>query len=135
MAQVLVILDIERETEMEHFDLGDKLHEVLNYLDNLDSKLGRAFNAIERLGYLRIALTAWERSKEIDQKSEAQLFASLRRLACEVVPNHHDQLVEYAKIYPPVALYLDNQKEVIKEVLAAAPGIGLSQVSARLDLE
>ena len=88
------------------------------------SKLGQAFNAIERLGYLRTALRAWEQTKKLNQESDKILINKLHWLINNVFLNQIKKLLEYSQIYPPVKLYLKNMEKNISETFN---GISMNQ--------
>jgi hypothetical protein len=77
-----------------------------------DTKLGVAFNAIERVGYVRTALRAAERV-ENDEAEECE--EGFRWLVADVFSRHISKLIEYAGVLPPVKTYLNNQETKISE--------------------
>jgi 5'-deoxynucleotidase YfbR-like HD superfamily hydrolase len=128
-----------------------KLGQVMDFLGNKESKLGQAFNAIERLGYLRTGLIAWragqkakadkeEAFKEIEgyrhlvreeifggpiepmsERLKLELIGNLYWLTAEVLANHLPVLVDYAKIYPPVLKYLHKMRPFITKAFNLMP--------------
>jgi hypothetical protein len=87
--------------------------QVVDVLSNTESKLGRAFNAIEHVGYTRTALRAWDRS----HTSEGDIKATLEQMADAVIPHGLPRLVAYSEIYPPVDLFLMHHKKSIDQIL------------------
>jgi hypothetical protein len=77
-----------------------------------DTKLGIAFNAIERVGYVRTALRAAERVSS-DEAGDCE--DGFRWLVADVLARHTSKLIEYADVLPPVKTYLDNQEDRISE--------------------
>jgi hypothetical protein len=86
---------------------------VRDVLSDPSTKLGKAFNAIEYVGYTRTALRAWDRS----QKVEGSMKSNLQQMASEVVPYGLSRLVAYSEIYPPVDLFLKHHKNNIDQIL------------------
>ena len=87
--------------------LGDEnvarqILEIVNDKDG-ETKLGRAFNAIERIGYLRTGLTAWRHACLADN---AILQRGLEGLTNNVLINQTETLLRYADIYPAVRTFL-----------------------------
>lgn len=68
-------------------------------LMNEGSKLWKAFNAIEKAGYVRTACNAWRKHKSGRYK---YCDASLYALATQSIPRHVQQITHYATIYPPI---------------------------------
>lgn len=101
--------------QMLTYSLGDadvsrQILEILND-KKCETKLGRAFNAIERIGYLRTRLTAWDYSNCDDAGEE--LRRGLRSLTNNVLINQTQTLLEYAEIYPAVRTFLATNAERI----------------------
>lgn len=69
-------------------------------LKDTGSKLGRSFNVVERIGYLRTGLRAWRLSAETDDPT---LASHLRWLTQNVLMNQIPALCELAADYPMVA--------------------------------
>jgi rfaE bifunctional protein nucleotidyltransferase chain/domain len=69
-----------------------------------DSKLGLIFNAVERLGYIRTAMIAFEKSKGIDDDI---LKSHLQWLTAGTLSNQIISLMEYSADYTPVKKYLE----------------------------
>jgi hypothetical protein len=73
---------------------------------NPDGRLGRMFNAIERVGYIRTALRA---SKHVIAGDAQDCEGGLRWIVGDVFGNHIIKTLEYAEDYPPVRMFLSNQ--------------------------
>ena len=86
--------------------------QIQNVLDDRNSKLGMAFNAIERIGYLRTGLRGWEKSKI----TPPEISTNLIWLTNNAILNQVSKLVEYSSIYPPIDSYLQKNKKLISEV-------------------
>lgn len=97
-----------------------KLNQAFEITNNCDSKLGRAFNAIERLGYLRIGLLAQKRGKQAETEGRIELSQNLRWLAVDVLINQTLALLEYAAFYPPVLKYLTDMRPLISAAFKEA---------------
>ncbi len=91
---------------------------VQSVLTDTRSKLGKAFNAVERVGYVRTGLRAWEQSRIIS----GHLGKNLENLAFQVVPFHITKLVHYAEIYPAVDSYLSFHQNPITQIINARDG-------------
>lgn len=76
-----------------------------------DTKLGKIFNAIERIGYLRTALRSWQKSKDVS----GDLKTGLEWLINNVFSNQISILIKYSETYPAVALYLKENRELIND--------------------
>lgn len=115
----------QEEIMFEFFNPGESLAVMIKaagaIIKDKSSKLGQAFNTIERLGYLRTGLRAWQRTKEITTDNAQDLVNHLLWLANNVFLNQIPKLLEYSEIYPPVWLYLSNMKTVISQVFTEIP--------------
>ena len=87
--------------------------QVVDILSNTKSKLGRAFNAIEHVGYTRTALRAWDRSHKV----EGDVKASLEQMSDAIIPHGLPRLVAYSEIYPPVDSFLKHHRQSIDQIL------------------
>lgn len=101
------ILEKEKKEEIEK--LAERVVEILTHTD---SKLGKAFNAIERVGYVRTSLRAYNESEKANEK----LKVPLKNMACRVMPDQVRVLMDYAKIYPPVSNYIKHHKKIIDKI-------------------
>ena len=86
-------------------------------IDHTETKLGSIFNAIERLGYVRTALRAWQASKNSPKELQIHLYW----LTVNVLPNQLAKLIEYSKLYYPVKLFLQENQELIQNALNNLP--------------
>ena len=86
-------------------------NQIKNILEDKHSKLGMAFNAIEKIGYLRTALIAWKKSKNTDHSTSVNLVL----LTNNVLLNSFSKIIEYSYIYPPVNSFIKNKKNLISE--------------------
>ncbi len=73
---------------------------------NPKSRLGRLFNAIERVGYIRTALRA---SEHVISGDAPDCKEGLRWIVGDVFGNHIIKALEYANDYPPVHRFLADQ--------------------------
>jgi len=102
-------------------DISDDLKELIatardQIVFNKESRLGRIFNAIERVGYLRTALRANDKV-QLDETSE--YADGLNWLIADVLSNQPLELVKYAEEYPAVSAYLTHQKQKITAAFIA----------------
>ena len=98
--------------EKDRKDIEVITNQIVGILTHTDSKLGKAFNAIERVGYIRTSIRAYNESEKRGEK----LKVPLRNMACRSLPDQIRVLVDYAKIYPPVAAYIKYHKDTIDKV-------------------
>lgn len=90
---------------------------VQTILTDKSTKLGQAFNAIERMGYLKTGMRAWYTSKKVD----GELKKRLNRLAQRVVTIHSLKLLGYTEVYPAIDAYLIYRKKAISEIFEQTP--------------
>ena len=82
-----------------------------------DSKLGQAFNAIERVGYVRTGLRA---AKHVIDGTAPGCEENLRWLAVDVLSNNISKLIDYSNTYPPIKDYLTGQESLISAAFLAS---------------
>lgn len=75
------------------------------------SKLGKAFNAIERITYLSTALKVFESLSTHDEKTQR----GLSWLIFDVLQNQVETMCTYAAMYPPVYEFLEEHKASISQ--------------------
>lgn len=97
--------------------LGDKLdidvlERVFETAMETRSKLGRAFSAIESVGYTRTSLNAWDVSKKVN----GRVSEAMKWLSSNVLGNKTQLLLQQAKIYHPVRMFVQGSRERISEV-------------------
>jgi len=88
-----------------------------------EEKLGRVFNAIERVGYLRTALRA---GSHIVRGDASDCEEGLRWLVADVLSQQPGPLIAYSGALPPVRQYLINQYEQISrmfDIVASDEGV------------
>jgi hypothetical protein len=93
-------------------------------LKDTDSKLGRAFATIERVGYLLTALRAWRQSTNPDITIVYQfddLTKRLRALTFGVHTHNMGKILDMAEVYPPVVVLLEANRNTISEVYRVKP--------------
>lgn len=88
-----------------------------------DTRLARAFNAIERLGYLTTGLRAWHKSSEVD----TDVRDHLHWLANNVLLNQVPTLTRYVDEYPAIGMYLAEQTGLITEVFNHMPAASFNK--------
>lgn len=74
------------------------------------TKVGKVFNAIERVGYIRTALRA---STHVQNETAGNAEPGLRWIIADVFSNQPVKLIEYAGEYPAVRNYLLHQRDKI----------------------
>jgi hypothetical protein len=83
-------------------------------LGNIDSKLGKAFNIIESIGYLRTALISYKKS--IQLKDNINLKNRLILIAHNVPSNSIIKIINSSSDYAFVQKYLLDQKDTISQI-------------------
>ncbi|MBI3088760.1 MAG: hypothetical protein HYY99_00650 [Candidatus Colwellbacteria bacterium] len=97
-------------------ELVSKMHQVGNILfRDKNSKLGRAFNAIEHVGYGQTAILAWEKHFEY----EGPLSHSLLGIAAKLIENHLSDRRGKSEIYPASHYFLLKNQKPIQEIIEA----------------
>jgi len=102
------ILEGEEKEEIEK-----KAKQIVDILTDVSSKLGKAFNAIEVIGYTRTGIRAYNESEKM---LDGEMKIRLRSMGIRVVPDMARILLDYAKIYPPVATYINYHHETINKI-------------------
>lgn len=92
-------------------------HVTDTIIKDRNTKLGKIFNTVERVGYLRTGLFAWQKSKE----NGGDLKTGLEWLTNNVFLNQISTLIEYSKIYPAVTMYLKEKKDFINDAFNNLP--------------
>lgn len=107
----------------------DQLMEVYSIVKDRQSRLGEVFNAIERVGYLRTGLNAWEAGRKpagqvkrgVTGKEEEQLRRAFQWLASNVAGNQVKALLAHAEKHHPIAVYMGNSRGRIEELFKEMP--------------
>ena len=73
------------------------------------TKIGQAFNIIEKIGYFQTAIRSWQKSFQFGQTNPG-LYTQCQLLTCDVLINNFSDLLEYSDKYPRVKITLHNQK-------------------------
>jgi len=92
-----------------------------NVAMNEGTKLGRAFNAIEHMGYVRTALNAWRAAKEKVGDDQEALRSNLYFMAQDVLATQIASLIEYAKVYPATRHQIVENSSLIDDIFAGPP--------------
>lgn len=98
--------------------LTQKLLAVPQILEDRTSKLGQAFNAIERLGYMRTGYRAWQVSHRV---ADPDTRNSLQWVMSNVLANQTEMMLAYAAKYQPVREFLQERKQGITEAFDRMP--------------
>ncbi len=83
------------------------------------TKMADAFSVIEKLGYHRTGLIAWDKSKSREEGDE--MIQRLHGMAFSVQTHNVESLVKLADTYPPVFAHLVSMADQISEVYATDP--------------
>lgn len=78
---------------------------VESILFNPDTRLGQIYDATRHVNYLRMALSAYKKSKRVDDPT---VESHLRWLSADVLSNQLPTLIEYGKTLTPVAQYMES---------------------------
>jgi hypothetical protein len=82
---------------------------------NHESKLGKAFNAIERLGYLNTSIRAYH---QLANDLSGELNDGLSWLIADVLCNQITSLIKYSDIYQAVETFLNENAGIISKQIA-----------------
>lgn len=102
-------------------ELISKARTEIVFDHNGKSKLGRVFNAIERVGYLRTALRA---SDHIIREDAPDCDGGLRWLTADVLSQQPVELIKYSQEFAPVRQYLQKQSGKIAQAFALTAAQG-----------
>ncbi len=93
------------------------VQQVCKILRNKESKLGRAFNAIETLGYFETAFQAWDQSHKVN----GDLKMRLRWLTSNVLLIDVSKLIQLSHRYRSVKLFIEKHREAFNLAFSAMP--------------
>lgn len=81
-----------------------------------ETKLGKAFHAIELMGYCRTALRAWSRIPEAQEPIKTALLS----LATEITSRSYGKLEAMASEYPAIQAFVDEpiHQHIVAEIRA-----------------
>jgi 5'-deoxynucleotidase YfbR-like HD superfamily hydrolase len=110
--------------------------ETVNILLDKESKLGKTFEAIERIGYAETALKAWKIKKQGNVKKFGidTLNTSMGRLSHAVFTSQTYIMVDYAKQFPYMKDFLIQNAQDITEILVEAEDLGTYDEEAHMKL-
>ena len=86
-------------------------------LRNKESKLGRAFNTIETLGYFETAIRAWEQSHKVN----GDLKLRLKWLTSNVLLIDVSKLIKLSPRYKSVQIFMNKHKALIEHAFSKMP--------------
>lgn len=103
-------------------ELVDELKYVYtNVVSDRESRLGRAFNAIERMGHIRTATRAWGMSRKVE---DPHLQNAFRWMSVDVASFHVSKLLEYREEFDAVEEFLGEKQREIESIFdRAVPSI------------
>lgn len=87
-----------------------------------ETKIGQAFNIIEKIGYFQTAIRSWQKSFQFGQ-SDPELYTQFQLLTCDVFISNFSTLLENSDTYPRVKTVLKNQKHWIDQAFAIEQSI------------
>lgn len=102
----------EGKNMREWNEVADQVEQILT---DRESRLGKAFNAIERIGYTKVSLRAWTRSVTVT----GDLKNGLERMGMKIVSHHAPALLKYVAYYPAISFYLRRHNNTITQIIAA----------------
>lgn len=115
------ILEYHLRDHMGEFERYNLIGDVVDIMMDKESKLGRVFNSIEKLGYNTTALNCWRGYRMLkENEEELELRDGFRTLAHEVIVGDMPKLVNFSKEYQYVKLYLIQNRDYISDVLSDA---------------
>lgn len=94
------------------YEASELSQEVRNCLKNTSFGLGKAFNCIEAIGYLRTALIVWPQSTTI---TDDQLSQQFQMLTANVLYNSVPKLIDYSQDFYPAKQFLLSKGKVIDQ--------------------
>lgn len=104
--------------EERHKKFLERMQKIIyEVVSDGERKLGKAFNAIERIGYLTTGIRAWRESK----KAKGETKNGLLWLANNVLSGQVIKLIEYSEIYPAVFEELKKNASIINSAYASIP--------------
>ncbi|NTV41464.1 MAG: hypothetical protein HGA61_04320 [Candidatus Moranbacteria bacterium] len=98
----------------------DEISQILNVLSDKTSKLGHAFNIIERLGYLATAIQAWNSSLKVEMYGEG-LCVNFKWLVSNVLGNQICKILDASWLYPMAQTFLDRHFGLISQAFDEMP--------------
>lgn len=90
---------------------------VATLFDN-DSKTGRVYSAVKRVGYIKVAAKALEISGDT---KDPLLKSHLQWMAAGVLSNQTHKATEYAKLYPPMQSFVSKNRSAISSMFTLIP--------------
>lgn len=96
----------------QSYEANEISHQVKSCLKNTSSGLGKAFNCIEAIGYLRTALLALPQSFTTTDDILSQRF---QMLTGNVLYNSVPRLITYSKEFYPAKKFLSDRKNIITQ--------------------
>ena len=99
-------------------DFGIEKEEIIEVLRNKESKLGRAFNIIESIGYFRTGIIAWRKSNKIDNRKVTE---HLKFLASNVLGNQIKKLSGLVEECALAEYFINFYRDDISEAFEKIP--------------
>lgn len=91
--------------------------QIINILKDKNSKLGKAFNVIERIGYFRTGIKAWKKTKNQNEPTTN----GLHWLSQNVLLNQIPSLIDYSKDFALAEYALHFYKSDITQIFNGTP--------------
>lgn len=104
--------------------------QVKDTLGDPTSKLGKIFNAIEKMGYSQTGLKAWEKRENFGDL----ITPKLTLLSNNVLLNNPIKMIEYSSIYPPIDSFLRNRQDIISNGFSNMPDSIFDLYTEKVDL-
>ncbi len=102
-------------------ELFGKIYESTNVtLLQSETRLAKAFNAIEKVGYQRSGLIGWRESSNWNGV-DIDMYDRMRGMGFSVHTHNLIDLIKYAYVYPPVLTQLVANADLISEVYETDP--------------
>lgn len=121
-AMHIVIQDVAArysDDEDEKAEVHSQLKRVADEIVfNKESRLGRAFDAIERVGYLRTAVRSWREQADV---KNPDMMDTLQWISADVLALHTIPLLSHSQDHFPVLAMLAQNEQHISDVFASMP--------------
>lgn len=121
-AMHIVVQDVAARYSDDEHEKADVLLQLERVADeivfNRDSRLGKAFDAIERVGYLRTAVRSWR--EQMDVKNPDMIDA-LQWISADVLALHTIPLLRHSQDHFPVLAMLAQNEHHITDAFASMP--------------
>jgi hypothetical protein len=121
-AMHIVVQDVAARYSDDEHEKADVLSQLERVADeivfNRESRLGRAFDAIERVGYLRTAVRSWREQADV---KNSDMMDTLQWISADVLALHTIPLLSHSQDHFPVLAMLAQNESQISDAFASMP--------------